>query len=122
MTTKELVLDWFAKWDSGDFKNLPLSDDFQHTSPYGTINGKAKYLGIAEANLQLFLGNEIQIHDQLFEDKKAAVRYTLQNKNKAFTMEVSEWFYISDGLIKEIVAYYNIDGEISEDRQLSSNS
>jgi len=35
---------------------------------------------------------------------------------------MSEWYYVSDGQIDEIVAHYNIEGEISEERKLSDSA
>ena len=117
-TSKDLVEKWFEKWRSGDFLNLPISDDFTHTSPYGTISGKQAYIDIVEANKEQFLGYEFTIHDSMFERDKACVRYTANHGD--FILEVSEWYYIKDNLIHSIVAYYNIDSEIPEDRQLET--
>ncbi len=119
-STYELVHEWFEKWDEGDFLNLPLTDDFRHTSPYGTIEGKRNYFDLVIPNKDKFLGNEIRLHDELYEGNRGCVRYTITNP--AFTMEVSEWLYIKDGQISEIIAYYNIEGEISESRKLKNHS
>jgi hypothetical protein len=35
-------------------------------------------------------------------------------------MEVSEWHYAKDGLIEEIMSYYNIEGVIPANRKLAS--
>ncbi|REJ76052.1 MAG: nuclear transport factor 2 family protein [Acidobacteria bacterium] len=107
MTIEELVRDWFAKWESGDYLDLPLSDDFSHTSPYGTISGKEVYLEIAGSNRDKFLGNEFEFHDEIFEGERACIRYKITNP--AFAMEVTEWLYAENGLLKEIVSYYNVD-------------
>jgi hypothetical protein len=40
MNSKTLVEEWFSKWGTGDFTNLPITENFKHTSPFGTINGK----------------------------------------------------------------------------------
>lgn len=120
MEMKQLVDLWFQKWDEGDFKNIPVTKDFKHTSPYGTVEGKEAYLNLVEPNKDKFLGNEINLHDGLYEENKACVRYTITNNAVGFTMEVSEWFYKKEDLIGEIIAYYNIEGEISEKRKLKN--
>ena len=117
MKIRELVQSWFDKWESGDFPNLPIAEDFQHTSPYGVISGKDAYLDLVKANLDKFLGHQFMIHDQIFEDHRACIRYTALKED--FRLEVSEWHYEKNGLIQEIVAYYNIEGEISEARKLN---
>lgn len=117
MKIKELVQKWFQAWDEEDYKSIPVSEDFKHTSPYGTIDGKMAYLELVEANKDKFLNNRIDLHDEIYQQNKACVRYTIVNKD--FTMEVSEWLYEANGQIIEIISYYNIEGEINEERKLS---
>ena len=116
MTAETNAKKWFKAWETGDFLNLPISDDFEHTSPYGTITTKTKYLQTVIANRDKFLGHEFRIHDSLYTDEKASIRYTAIKDD--FKLEVSEWHYCQGGLINKIVAYYNIEGEISESRKL----
>lgn len=120
MDLKKLVHTWFSKWESGDFEHIPITDDFKHTSPYGTIDGKKAYMDLVNANRDKFLGHRFELHDELYEQDRACVRYTTRNGD--FKLDVSEWYFLSDDktLIKEIVAYYNIEGEISEERKLSN--
>ena len=117
MKAKELVARWFKVWESGEFENIPVTEDFKHTSPYGSIDGKSAYLNIVKANKEKFLGHRFEIHEALYVQHTACVRYTGIKDN--FSLDVSEWYYFQDGLIKEIVAYYNIEGEIREDRKLN---
>ena len=116
MQSEALVKQWFQYWEKGDFQDLPLTENFSHTSPYGTINGKMTYLDIVEMNRDKFLGHHFEIHDAIYMEDHACVRYSAIKDN--FRLDVSEWYYIEDGLIREIVAYYNIEGEISEERKL----
>lgn len=116
MTIKELVDRWFEIWIIGDFENLPLSDTFKHTSPYGTFQ-KNEYLKLIAANKDKFLGNKFDFHDLIIASNKACVRYTVSKDD--FSMEVTEWHYAKDGLLDEIIAYYNIEGEINTERQLN---
>ena len=117
MDLQQLVTDWFEKWETGDFLNLPIAEDFQHTSPYGTISGKKEYIRLVEANKQQFLGYRFEIQDAFYGIDRACVRYSAIKQD--FRLEVSEWHYGSQGKIDRIVAYYNIEGEISEERQLA---
>lgn len=117
MEIRALVDSWFQKWESGDFQNLPIAEDFQHTSPYGIISGKGPYLELVAANLDKFLGHKFIIHDQIYEGNRGCIRYTALKDD--FRLEVSEWHYERNGLIQEIVAHYNIEGEISEARKLN---
>jgi hypothetical protein len=114
---KELVKKWFDKWEEGDFYNLPITDNFKHTSPFGTITGKEEYINLVEANKDKFLGYYFEIHDEIYDKEKACVRYTAIQGD--FNLDVSEWYFASNNLIEEIVAYYHI-GEIRDDRKLSN--
>lgn len=115
MSTEEAVKQWFAAWDTGSTDSLPITDDFKHTSPFGTIEGKKAYLDLVEKNQDKFLGYHFEIHDRLHGDNHACVRYTAVQGD--FGLDVSEWYYFRDGLIAEIIAYYHI-GEVRADRQL----
>ena len=115
MKTKNIIQQWFTFWETGNFLELPISDDFTHKSPFGIIDGKANYLKLVESNKEKFLGYQFKIIDALYEKDKACVRY--KGKQQDFELDVSEWYYLENNLIKSIVAYYHI-GEIREDRQL----
>ena len=109
MVIKQLIDQWFEKWEAGDFLNLPIADDFKHTSPYGTIEGKANYLDLVAGNKDKFLDHRFILHDVITEQDHACVRYTAVQGD--FSLEVSEWHFVKDGLIQEIIAYYNIEEE-----------
>ncbi len=115
MNAKELTERWFHLWELGDFLLLPLSEDFKHTSPYGTIDGKKAYIGLVMANEDKFLGHRFEIHDTLYEEDKSCTRYTAVQKD--LRLEVTEWHHIKDGSIQEVIAYYNIE---TQERKLSS--
>jgi len=117
MNLSEVVNQWFVKWEKVDYHNLPISKNFKHTSPFGTINGKEEYMKMVEGNKDKFLGYRFEIHDEIFADDKACVRYTAIQGD--FHLDVSEWYYVKDGLVEEIVSYYHI-GEIAEARKLSN--
>jgi len=116
MDLKKLVKKWFGKWEEGDFYNLPITENFKHTSPFGTINGREEYINLVEANKDKFLGYRFVIQDEIYNIDKACVRYNAIQRD--FKLDVSEWYFISNNLIEEIVAYYHI-GEIRDDRKLS---
>lgn len=116
---EHLVKEWFDKWASGNYMELPIAENFQHTSPFGTIDGKEAYLDLVRTNEDKFLGYVFELHDTLYEADRACVRYTAR-QGEDFKLEVSEWYYPEGDLIGEIIAYYHI-GEIREERQLEGN-
>lgn len=110
-----LIKDWFDKWQTDDFFHLPITNNFTHTSPFGVIQGKDNYLNLVATNKDKFLGYQFDIHDEIYTNNKACVRYTaMQN---GFILEVSEWYFFIDGKIEAIIAHYHI-GEIRQDKQL----
>jgi len=118
MKINYLVEEWFSKWEIGDFNHLPIAENFKHTSPFGTINGKIEYLNLVEKNKDKFLGYKFNLLDEIYFENKACVRYTaIQGE---FSLDVSEWYYIKNDLIEEIIAYYHI-GEIRDERKLSGS-
>lgn len=118
MDIKTLVKNWFKIWENGDFMNLPVTENFTHISPFGTIINKKEYIKLVVNNKNKFLGYQFQIHDEIYDIQKACVRYTA--KQKDFKLDVSEWYYIKDNLIDKIIAHYHI-GEIREDRKLENS-
>ena len=115
MSTKEIVRSWFDKWTRGKINELPIADNFRHNSPFGTMYGKKQYLALVEQNEDKFLGYSFDIHDEVYEGNKAAVRYTANQGD--FHLDVSEWHYVRNDMIEKIVAYYHI-GEVREERKL----
>jgi len=114
MTTEVLIKIWFDKWNNGDFINLPITENFEHVSPFGKVQGKEAYLKLVTENKDKFLGYSFKIHDSIFKPESACVRYTA-NQGLDFTLDVSEWYYIKNNLIEKVVAYYHI-GEIRKER------
>lgn len=117
MDLKKLISQWFEQWEKGNFHELPVSENFRHTSPFGTISGKKEYIKLVEANQDKFLGYRFTIHDEVYGAERACVRYTAMQQE--FKLDVSEWYYIKNHLIEEIIAYYHI-GDIREERKLST--
>ena len=119
MTSKKLVEEWFRLWRTGEFNRLPISDEFKHTSPFGTIKGKQAYLNLVNENKDKFLDYTFDIHDAMHADQKACIRYTAR-QGSDFALDVSEWHYVNDGLIQEVIAYYHI-GDVRNDRMLKES-
>jgi len=109
LKTSDIIQKWFEAWETGNYEDIPITDDFKHTSPYGTIAGKDAYLALVAANEDKFLGHTFKIHDALYGETTACVRYTGERGD--FSLDVSEWYKFEDNMIREIISYYNIEGE-----------
>lgn len=118
MDLEILVKEWFNKWEEGDFHNLPVTENFTHTSPFGIIKGKKEYISLVESNKDKFLGYYFEIQDEIYEKDRACVRYRAIQGD--FKLDVSEWYYNNEDLIEKIVAYYHI-GEIRNERKFADS-
>ena len=118
MELKALINYWFSKWEKRDYAHLPVTEDFRHRSPFGTVEGKKAYLELVEKNKDKFLGYSFEIHDGIYGNESACVRYTAR-QGEDFELEVSEWYYKKGNRIGEIIAYYHI-GDVREERKLQN--
>lgn len=106
MVMRDLVTAWFQSWESGRFRDIPVTPEFVHVSPFGSVDGRDAYLSLVEANVDAFLGFTFQIHDAMFDDERACVRYTATRDGN--DLEAAEWFYGSPDGITKIISYYNV--------------
>ncbi|WP_223787527.1 nuclear transport factor 2 family protein [Marinicella meishanensis] len=104
---------WLACWQNGRLDELPIADDFQHTSPFGTIADKARYLSIVGKNQADFLDNTFTVLVQLQQGDCVCVQFEQNNHSTGLQMVVCEWYQLQDGLIQSIQSFYNVgDAEI----------
>ena len=109
------VARWFACWNSGAIDDLPITDDFRHTSPFGTIETKARYLEIVNKNRDSFLGNRLEVLRQIVEGDNVCVQFRqTREDNPDFDMTVCEWYVLDGDGIKAIESFYNIGDAVIE--------
>ena len=103
-----LVKQWFSCWENGNIEELPISDEFSHTSPFGTITPKERYLEIVGKNKKDFLGNTFTILKQIQEGNNVCIQFEQKNANTGLEMIVCEWYVMQGDVIKEIRSFYNV--------------
>jgi hypothetical protein len=107
------VARWFACWNSGDTDDLPITDDFRHTSPFGTIETKARYLEVVNKNRDAFLGNRLTVLRQIVDGNNVCVQFRQTREDDPdFEMTVCEWYVLDGDRIKEIESVYNIGNAV----------
>jgi ketosteroid isomerase-like protein len=99
-----LTRQWILVWNDGDPATLPLAPDFQHTSPYGHIEGRERYLDwvlpLATKNVA-----KLTIEDVLVSGNQSVVRY--QNRlASGETMRACDWLTFSNGELTQVRSYY----------------
>ena len=103
------VARWFACWNAGAIDDLPITDDFCHTSPFGTIKTKARYLEIVNKNRDAFLGNRLTVLKQIVDAENVCVQFRqTRDDDPDFEMNVCEWYILDGDRITEIESFYNI--------------
>lgn len=103
-----VVKKWFSCWESGNIDELPIVDNFKHTSPFGVIETKKRYLEIVGKNTKDFLGNKLTVTKQIKEGDNVCVQFEQKNENTGLEMTVCEWYELEGNLIKEIRSFYNV--------------
>lgn len=99
---------WFSCWETGNIDELPIVDDFKHSSPFGTIETKKRYLEVIEKNRKNFFGNKLTVIEQVKENNNVCVQFEQKNSNTGLEMLVCEWYVLEGGKIKEIRSFYNV--------------
>lgn len=107
-TLHPVVKKWFHCWETGNIEELPIAEDFSHTSPFGTIATKERYLDIVNKNKKDFLGNTLTVTKQIREGNNVCVQFEQKNSNTGLEMTVCEWYVIDGDTIKEIRSFYNV--------------
>lgn len=103
-----VVAKWFSCWETGAINELPVTENFSHTSPFGTITPKSRYIEIVEKNKKEFLENKLTVTKQIKEGQNVCVQFEQKNTATGLEMTVCEWYVIEDNLIKEIRSFYNV--------------
>ncbi|NVJ65947.1 MAG: nuclear transport factor 2 family protein [Gammaproteobacteria bacterium] len=102
------VQKWFDCWNCGNIDDLPITDDFSHTSPFGTISPKSQYMQIVNKNRKDFLGNSLTVTAHIQDGNQVCVQFDQKNANTSLEMTVCEWYQFEGDLIKSIRSFYNI--------------
>ena len=101
MTPKRLpppVEHWFSCWNTGTIDELPLTDNFRHTSPFGTIEPKARYMEIVRKNAASFLGNKLTLLKYLVDGDCVCAQFKQTREDDPdFEMIVCEWYFLEGG-------------------------
>lgn len=97
---KHLTHHWILVGNDGDPATLPLTEDFTHTSPYGTINGRERYLEMVIPMAKQNFAN-LTIEDVLVSGSQSVVRY---NNRMAGAIDVpsGDWLEFVDGELARV--------------------
>ena len=98
---------WIERWNEGTPDLIPLAETFKHTSPFGCVAGRQKYLDwvkpLAAENV-----TELTILRTLAGPNEAAIHFQMQTPNGP--VQVCDWIVTKDGEITEIHSFYDATG------------
>jgi hypothetical protein len=98
---------WIECWSRGVPDEIPLAGEFKHTSPFGCVQGREKYLDwvkpLAAKNV-----TELSIIRILSRGNEAAIHFEMQTPKGR--VHVCDWVVVKSGEISEIHSFYDATG------------
>ncbi len=102
--SEQLALEWINGWIAGKPDDIPLSSDFRHTSPFGTIQGRDDYLDtvrpMAAKNVV-----SLNIIRTLAGKDEAVIWFEMTTPHGP--VPVCDWVKTADGQIVAITSFYD---------------
>jgi len=101
---EKLARIWIESWIAGKPDEIPLAKDFTHSSPFGTVSGRKKYLEwvkpLADKNVA-----SLKILKTVGKDNEAAIWFEMKTPNSV--VQCCDWVQTKDGEIVSINSFYD---------------
>ena len=102
--TERMARAWIQGWIAGRPDEIPLADDFVHTSPFGTIEGREIYLEkikpASEANVA-----GLTILQTMGSDREAVIRFDMETPHG--TIPCVDWVTVDGDTITAVHSFYD---------------
>jgi hypothetical protein len=99
-----LARTWIERWNEGAPDLIPLAENFTHSSPYGRVEGRKKYLDwvkpLAKKNV-----TRLTIIRTLSSGNQAAIHFEMLTPKGV--IQVCDWVVVDGGEITEIHSFYD---------------
>lgn len=99
-----LARTWIERWNEGTPDLIPLAENFTHTSPYGRVQGRQRYLDwvkpMAARNV-----TQLTILRTLSNSNQAVIHFEMQTPKGP--IQVCDWVVVEDCQIAEIHSFYD---------------
>lgn len=103
-SAERLARAWIEGWNAGTPEQIPLAPDFVHTSPFGKVAGRDKYLDwvrpLAAKNV-----TSLKILRTLAQGGSCAIWFEMGTPNG--DVSVCDWVQTQNGLITAIDSFYD---------------
>ncbi|MGA7303265.1 MAG: nuclear transport factor 2 family protein [Rhodothermales bacterium] len=104
---ERLARAWIEGWIAGTPDDIPLAEDFTHSSPFGVVKGREKYLEwvkpLAAQNVV-----SLKIIKTLGVDREAVIWFEMESPNGL--VPSCDWVETKDGEIVAIQSFYDATG------------
>lgn len=98
---------WIEHWNEGQPDRIPLAESFKHTSPFGSVAGRKKYLDwvkpLAAKNV-----TELRILRTVGSANQACIHFEMRTPHG--WVPVCDWVVVEGGEITEIHSFYDATG------------
>ena len=103
-TPEELAKAWIEGWIAGKPEDIPLAEEFTHSSPFGVVSGRTKYLEWVKP-LSAKNVNSLKIIRTLGGENEAAIWFEMQTP-KGLVL-CCDWLHTKEGKIISIQSFYD---------------
>lgn len=107
MTAEQLARLWIDCWNEGRPDDIPLAEDFTHSSPYGTVSGREAYLEwvkpLAAANVA-----DLRVIRVLGGKEEAAIWFEMDSGERV--VKTVDWVQVRGSEIASIQSFYDPTG------------
>lgn len=102
--SEQLARAWIEGWIAGKPDEIPLAPEFTHSSPFGTVKGREKYLEWVKP-LSAKNVNSLKIVKTLGGDDEAAIWFEMTTP-KGLVL-CCDWLHTKNGKIVSIQSFYD---------------
>ena len=95
---------WINLWNEGDPDSIPLAEGFTHTSPFGRVEGRQKYLDWVKPLARGTAGG-LRVLRTLARGDEATIHYEIRTPSGV--VPACDWIVVSGGQIREIHSFYD---------------
>ena len=99
-----LAREWIERWNDGTPDEIPLADDFYHTSPFGRVGPRDAYMEWVKPSSAKNV-TDLRIKRIIGAGNEAAIHFDMVTPKG--TIPVCDWITAKDGLITEIHSFYD---------------
>jgi hypothetical protein len=100
----QLARAWIQGWIDGKPDDIPLATDFVHTSPYGTVKGREKYLEWVKPMAAENVAN-LEIIKILGGEGEAVIWFEMTSPGGV--VPSCDWVEVENGEITRITSFYD---------------